>query len=240
MINIDSLEYKEWDSAFFKQDIYAIDHNHLLRLSDEELFIALKGGIIQIKIEASSIDSIDKLQKLGFSFVESEVSFSKKVSELSHSIDDRIQPALCCDIDEIQAMAAKAFTQSRFRYPWFKKTDSSRFYAEWAKKAVLHQYDDLCLKIVSSSDNTISGIITAKLLGSNKARIGLICVSEGAQGKNLGAALLNAVEDYVRVHGVKKIQVATQGSNQRACSFYLRNNYQLDAINYWFYKRLSV
>ncbi len=239
MINNQLLEYKEWDSVFFKQAIYSLDAKCVHELS-KETFDVISSGLIQVKIPADMIHALDWLQQLGFMFVESEISFIKECLGNKPSRSElNVLIAQLDDIAEIQELVARSFAHSRFRSPWFKKLDSAQFYAEWSRKAVLQQYDDICLKIENPLDNTIYGIVSGKLISEHEARIGLICVSDAWQGKNIGAALLLAIENWAFSLGIKKIHVVTQGSNQRACCFYLHNNYELKAVNYWFYKRVS-
>lgn len=237
MTSSDLLEYKSWDSTFFNQDIYDVNVQCFPDLN-EEILSKVKKGLIQTKVPSDCVDAMDVLQQLGFVFVETDVCFEYDCSEKRVNARDlsKVQLAESADIPQIEELAFNSFAFSRFRSPWFKKTDSSRLYAEWARKAVLKQYDDVCLKIENTIDQNILGIVTAKQINPTEARIGLICTTEQHRGKNIGSELLESIENWCSSRGIKKIYVSTQGSNIRACSFYLRHNYQLNAISYWLYK----
>lgn len=238
MTNNKIVEYKEWDSIFFDQTIYTMDMN-CFQYNKAEMFLGLSNALIQSRIPAYKTEIIDKAQEVGFTFVESEICFTKDIIANNYvNSEEKVCIAQLENIGEIQELAARSFIHSRFRYPWFKKADSSRFYAEWGKKAVLQQYDDVCLTIESSPNNSIVGMVSAKKMTDNEARIGLICVSKAFQGKHQGTILLAGIENWAFNAGIKKIHVATQGANQRACNFYLRHNYFFNATNYWFYKRV--
>lgn len=232
------MEYKHWDSDFFHQAIYNINYQDFESL-DASIFNTLSNALVQIKIPAHCVHLIDRVQKEGFILVETELSF---VHDLNHVNAEQIiiQPlahALVEDLPQVEQLAATSFNYSRFRTPWFHENDSARLYAEWTKKAVLKQYDDVCLKI-NNLDGALCGIVTAKKLNEHDAQIGLICVTKQQQSKNIGTSLLYAIEQWAIAQGLQNLYVATQGANQRACQFYLRNNYKLNNISYWFYKRV--
>lgn len=245
MDKTDLFEYKEWDSSFFNQAIYSVNCEHLSELN-ANAFEDLENALIQVKIPADSVAALDKVQEHGFIFVESEIDFTSKFCIptlekgcMSAHSEFRVHDAQLEDTAEIQALVADSFVYSRFRHPWFQKTDMSRFYSEWSRKAVLNQYDDVCLKIEDPAGQEICGIVTAKLLNEHEVRIGLICVSSAFRGKNLGSILLDSLKDWAFSRNIQKIHVATQGSNQRACLLYLNNGYQLNEVRYWFYKRVT-
>ena len=228
-----ALEYMEWDSHFFEKEMYNLNISYQ---NDTSFFNELKQkkNFIQAKVQASESSILDTLQKLEFLFVESEVRFEKPIDK-EESTPEFVRFSNQENIATIMNLASHAFKSSRFRHPWFKETDSSRFYAEWSKNAILKTYDDVCLKIESPLSDQILGFVTAKMINSTTAKIGLICVAEKHINQKLGSRLLKAIEQWSIRQGAKKIIVATQGSNLKAISFYLKNGYSLKGLNYWFY-----
>ncbi|MDN8901975.1 hypothetical protein Q0O39_13815, partial [Staphylococcus aureus] len=77
--------------------------------------------------------------------VEGEVDLVLNVgTECASSINmspQRIRLAVPTDIPALRAAAARVFTASRFRAPWYDVQDSGRFYAAWIEKAVLGTFD---------------------------------------------------------------------------------------------------
>lgn len=231
---INSLSYKEWDSQFFGRPIFDLNTKVLDSLSLAD-FIDVEQALIQAKISASNMSLLDQLQSLNFLFAESEMVFEKSLYSIENT-EIKAWPAEFADLETVMQLAAKAFRFSRFRTPWFDQNASSDFYAEWAKNAILEKHDDLCLKIEDSSNKSLLGFVTGKLIDTETARIGLIGITELMRGQKLGASLLAAIENWALNQGATKILVSTQGSNVQACSFYLKNNYQVKEINYWLYK----
>ena len=234
MNNGATFNYKKWDSDFFNKAIFdlAVEQVDELRCGD---FTGMQEAMIQIKIPATHTALLDKVQSLGFKFIESEVDFSKQIIE-TRSAPSMINLAASEEIPVIMELAAQAFSFSRFRTPWFQPGDSARFYAQWAKNAVLKIHDDICLKIANKQDDEISGFVTGKRLENAVTRIGLICVTQRYRGQKMGLQLLNSIEQWSLEQGADTIRVATQGSNVAACAFYISHGYAINAINYWFYR----
>lgn len=236
MNHSDIIKYRDWDSSFFKQDIYYVEPEDINKLS-ESMWLNFNQAIVQTKIKASEIALCDKAQQLGFTLIESEFMLLKNFSEHQESIPN-IQPASKEDWSSVGILVSESFQYSRFRYPWFGSGESSRFYTQWAKNAIMNTFDDVCL-IFKEPQNIIKGMISAKKTDKDSARVGIICVDEQYRGQGVGHHLLKAIEQWCYQQGLSRLYIATQGSNQRACSFYLKNNYQLHNLSYWFYKRVS-
>ena len=227
-----SLTHLNWDSAFFNNPIY-----HVANVDD---FIGLRldslptDGLIQAKISADQLQHIDALQSMGFKLDDSDVCFSKEIK--ASETDEEV--LFDFDMDKhseaMLSIASKAFTQSRFRAPWFDVHDASRFYVKWVENAINRTYDDVAL--VTTIGNEVSGFVSGKIMGKNEARIGLICTDPLHQGQGVGPTLLFKFEQWVAAQKVGQLTVATQGSNLNAINFYLRNHYLLNEISYWFYK----
>ncbi|KTC81410.1 GNAT family N-acetyltransferase [Legionella brunensis] len=229
------IHYKEWDSNFFEKKIFDLDVKQSKSLSLAYLD-SLCDEIIQAKISAKDTEKLDELQQLGFLIAETEMCFEKLLLEFECSnLNSKIELADLNDIVAVTSLASQAFAFSRFRSPWYKTDDSARFYSEWAKNAILARHDDLCLKMEDEQSRLV-GFVTGKLLDKETTRIGLICTDKLVRGKKVGFNLLAAIENWSRVQGASKILVNTQGSNLRACNFYLQNGYRLREINYWLYR----
>ena len=226
-------QYKPWDSEFFNQNIFELDIHDAYHLTIDHVRQS-KNTLIQVKVPVENLLLLDKLQSFNFQIVETEMYFEKQLMPISTTnLPEKV--AVLDDLEAVMKLAAHAFTYSRFRPSWFKQDDSSRFYSEWAKNAILKKYDDICFKIEEDSTSELFGFITGKKINAIFVKIGLICVSEIKRGKKIGADLLRMIENWSVAEGMSKIAVATQGSNLMAVSFYLRNGYQLKGINYWMY-----
>ena len=234
MTNDAGLQQLAWESNFFEKNIYSLDVG---QIPHQGVFDPLyDGALIQVKVSATQLHLVDKLHDLGFQWVESELFFSKQIDQ-NNPLEERLLHAGFDDEDAVAEIASQALVHSRFREPWFEKGAAGRFYGQWAKNAIHGQYDDVCLKIQSEMSNELMGFVTAKINHSSKAaRIGLIAVANAFHNKKCGSTLLRQIESWAKTKGLATIDVATQGSNLRAAQFYLKNAFQMTAIQYWFYR----
>ncbi len=227
------IHYKQWESNFFGKTIFELDPIGSINVS-ADILAKMGKCLLQAKIPVQNYSDLDYLQSLGFKFVESELVFEKTLNTYPLPLPSHLL-AQNEDIPLLSALAAEVFTISRFRMPWFREQDSSKLYAEWVKNAILKTFDDICFSLKNANQQII-GFVSGKMIDKQQARIGLIGLSSAYCGQRKGTELLHIIEQWSSSIGAKTLLVSTQGANDRACSFYLRNNYRLKAIYYWLYK----
>lgn len=215
-----------WDSDFFKKEIYTLS-------SKKENTNPVKANLYWAKVQSYDYQLINQLNKEGFVYIEGELNYIKSLDTpapeswpLSYASEE--------DIEELLLLVKGLYQLSRYRLPWFKTYERDLFYATWIKKAVLGQFDDICL-ISRSSENLIEGFLTLKLQGSG-ARIGLIGVNKHFRKKNVASKLLKQAEAFSLKEKCTFIEVPTQSSNIAASNLYIRNNYKLSDSHVWLYK----
>jgi GNAT superfamily N-acetyltransferase len=68
--------------------------------------------------------------------------------------------------------------------------------------------------------------------GERHGHVGMIAVSERAEGKGAGAALMRAAEDWARANGFPRLTLNVFEGNARARAFYQRGGYQVETLRY--------
>ena len=68
--------------------------------------------------------------------------------------------------------------------------------------------------------------------GEPHGHLGMIAVTERAEGRGTGAALMRAAEDWARARGYAKLTLNVFQGNTRACQFYEAFGYQVETIRY--------
>ncbi len=68
--------------------------------------------------------------------------------------------------------------------------------------------------------------------GDRHGHIGMIAVSEGAEGTGVGSLLMNAAEDWARENGYAKLTLNVFESNRRARDLYERFGYSVETLRY--------
>jgi len=68
--------------------------------------------------------------------------------------------------------------------------------------------------------------------GEKHGHVGMIAVTEAAEGRGAGAALMRAAEDWARSCGYPKLTLNVFEGNQRARQVYERFGYQIETLRY--------
>lgn len=68
--------------------------------------------------------------------------------------------------------------------------------------------------------------------GEPHGHIGMIAVTDAAEGTGAGAALMKAAEDWARGRGYAKLTLHVFENNRRARAFYERLGYQVEIVRY--------
>jgi len=229
-----NIEPLGWESEFFHISSAKLHFDDAAPLlSDAELDAF---ALVQAKIPAQRLDLADALTDHGFRLVEGEVDLALVIGTESASLS-AVRTAVPEDIPVLRAAAASVFAASRFRAPWYGPQDSGRFYATWIEKAVLGTFDHQCL-LVLGSDGQPEGFVSLRDIGQQEARIGLLAIFPGAQGKGAGSRLMAAAIAWCQQRELQRLWVATQMSNIAALRLYQRHGAIIESTAYWFYRGL--
>jgi len=68
--------------------------------------------------------------------------------------------------------------------------------------------------------------------GDRHGHVGMIAVTETAEGRGAGAALMRAAEDWARARGYPKLTLNVFEGNQRARQVYEHFGYQVETVRY--------
>ncbi|WP_245879055.1 GNAT family N-acetyltransferase [Vibrio diazotrophicus] len=219
-----NFELRQWDSDFFSRLIGDVNWSPS---SNEQLPLDL----ITTKVSSRDEDKIGLLNQAGFVFCEGEALFVKPLINVKHLIE--VERLGKDNLPAVQNLTDGLYLSSRFKSPWFTEEEKEGFYREWLKKAVLGQFDDLCM--IKRVDGNIAGFVTVRV-DNDDASIGLIGVLPEYQALGLGRALIQCAESYAVEKGCKNLSVATQLSNLSAMNLYMKSGYSLQQTAYWFYK----
>ncbi len=125
-----------------------------------------------------------------------------------------------------------AFEVPESRNPEHLWRDDAKLMQRW-----LDGDADDCLVQVAADDTEILGFTLVRLRPellshAPSSHLEAIAVSNSAEGKGVGLALLDAAEDNARSHGAESMTLHVFASNIRAREFYERNNYAGELLRY--------
>ncbi len=219
-----NFELRLWDSEFFDKRIGDIDWSSCAQ-ANQNL------DLVTTKVSSQDEDKIRLLNQASFVFCEGEATFSKQLVDVKVTTD--VESLKKEDLSSVANLTDDLYRSSRFKSPWFTEKEKNDFYSEWLKKAVLGQFDDICM--VKRVSGNIAGFVTVKV-NKCSASIGLIGVLPEYQALGLGKALIECAESYAFKQGCKTLSVATQLSNLKAMNLYIKSGFSLQQTAYWFYK----
>ncbi|TNV13326.1 dTDP-4-amino-4,6-dideoxy-D-galactose acyltransferase [Buttiauxella sp. B2] len=218
------IESLNWENQFFAVNSGILRFEYDSPLLTTQLLDSY--ARVQAKIPAQQSDWLDGLQQLGFKLVEGEVDLTLAVG--TQNAASAVQLATSTDIPILRDLAAKIFTQSRFRTPWYQPADSGRFYAQWIENAVLGTFDHECLLLKNS--DVIQGFVSMRQLNESEARIGLLA------GRGVGGQLMESARFWCQQRGLETLRVATQISNTAALRRYIQSGASIESTAFWLYR----
>lgn len=232
------LHHLDWDSDFFHKKIGRIDYDYhqeniLLTLLNESLNLDYELVYLFCPQDIFIPDNI--LNKYSGKLVDRKVLYTKEVTENNcPSIsfrdtninivryDDGI---LCPELEQLTYLSGK---YSRFRNSdYFSEDDFQKLYKTWMVKSINGEIADSVYVVKEKSE--IMGMITLKHK-MNRSEIGLISVSESAQGKHYGSNLISTCVKDVILKENGWLDVPTQMENKTACKFYEKQGFYIKSI----------
>jgi len=146
----------------------------------------------------------------------------------------QIRDAQPSDGDQIFALMPRlaAFEVPESRNPEHLWRDDAKVMQSW-----LDGDAEDCLVQVAVDDAEILGLTLVRLRPellshAPSSHLEAIAVTDVAQGRGVGLALLNAAEDNARSHGAESMTLHVFASNTRARKFYERNGYAGELLRY--------
>lgn len=146
----------------------------------------------------------------------------------------QIRDAQSVDGDQILGMMPRlaAFDVPESRNPEHLWRDDAKLMQSWLDGDARD-----CLVQVAVDDAKVLGFTLVRLRPellshAPSSHLEAIAVSDSAQGKGVGLALLDAAEDNARSHGADSMTLHVFASNTRAREFYERNNYDGELLRY--------
>lgn len=83
---------------------------------------------------------------------------------------------------------------------------------------------------VAEEDGTVVGFVSVKdqrhFTGTTEAYVGELAVADGAEGRGIGRALMEVVEDWAKQRGLARVSLDTGAENSGARSFYAALGYE--------------
>jgi dTDP-4-amino-4,6-dideoxy-D-galactose acyltransferase len=177
-----------------------------------------------------------------FHLVDIRLTFEKKLSGNNQLPPEQggdktliIRPSRAEDIDSLVKISENSYVDSRFYFdPHFPRHLAEALYQTWIKVSCEGWAE---MVWVAELDRLPLGYITCHLDREQKTgKIGLVGVSNQAQGRGLGKELVKNASHWFAAQGMEKVTVVTQGRNLIAQRLYQRCGFITQNIQLWYHK----
>lgn len=229
------LEYLDWDSGSFgfKIGLIVLDNslsesllNNLMEQAKEE-----KYKLVYVFTPEYTDLSNEILMEQNGKLVDRKILYRLNVSGNNVEYDDTIldwsAKKLTDDILQLSYLSgqhSRFFIDKKFPIEAFEN-----LYKEWIDKSLSGHLADRVF--VAIENKQIIGFVTLKINEDiRNGEIGLIAVSEQAQGRRYGTKLVNQCIAYIQEKSMRSLTVATQMDNVQGCLFYERYGFLKDKI----------
>ena len=184
-------------------------------------------AFVYARLPCAQTGEMALLQDAGFRVVDVNLNVVKKLGAKVRA-GTEIREAVAEDEEAVAAIAGSAYRFSRFHLdPAFQKADADFLKREWARNFFRGNRGDKLF--VALLEGRPAGFLLA-LEQPDACVIDLIAVSEQAQRRGIGAALIAACESSFP--GAAEISAGTQAANIASMRLYERLGFRLRASQY--------
>jgi GNAT superfamily N-acetyltransferase len=104
----------------------------------------------------------------------------------------------------------------------------------WVRDSLQHAAEDNHAVFVADDEGRVAGVVTASerrhFTGAREAYVGELVVAGDAEGRGIGRALMDAVEEWARSRGLARVSLETGAANAGARRFYAALGYAEDDV----------
>lgn len=238
IFSIKMIQKNEYDSNFFKRDIYMLTLLSEGGKSSKDFQIPslMPHGLIVGRISVGNIKALQKAIKAGFEILCPMADLELDLlNQPLTGRDKSIRAAEYRDYKKILNIAEQAFSFSRFHREQTMSADANVYHKKWAENCLNGNLADVVL--VSRGADRIDGFIAAAYNKNKKeAKVVLIGVLPEKQDMGVGKSLLNAGIKWAKDAGAAKLCVRTEADNDTALAFYLKNGFRLKELSFYLRK----
>ena len=232
-------EYLNWDSEFFGRRIARVTARRLTSIANIETWCdAHKIDCLYFLADSADQRTARLAQENGFRFVDVRVMLDVRTTNASTTGDSAagitIQNAVEADIDALKALARRSHRDTRFYFDGnFPVQRCDELYETWIEKSCRGWAKNV---LVATNHGEVAGYISCHVSSAGGGQVGLMAVSEKAQGKGVGTALVVKAVRWFSGEGIDRVSVVTQGRNVGALRLYQKCGFTMRSVELWFHR----
>jgi dTDP-4-amino-4,6-dideoxy-D-galactose acyltransferase len=232
-------EFLEWDSEFFGRRIARVNVSCLTEelVGEIDAWCRLNGiNCLYFLANPTDRQTTRLAQENMFRFVDVRVALELQASLAvsDNSARFRVRDAIEEDIPNLRELARVSHRDSRFYFDGnFSDQACDQLYETWIEKSCRGWANRV---LVAEEGGHVQGYLTCLLPDTGRGQIGLVAVSDTAQGKGIGAALVTSAIRWFATERAENVSIVTQGRNVRAQRFYQRCGFAVRSVEFWFHR----
>ncbi len=235
---IEPAAYSALDSQRFGIRVFRARTNNVEAVADLLQFARSTDlDLLIVRCPVAAVASAQALERSGAFLTDTLVYYRGPTSGFVPSAAPSPSVRLCEEADRasLQAIARASFAGFFGHYhadPRLDPTAATEGYVEWASSAL---GDAASVVLVSETDGSLSGFLTAKKLDAKTWEIVLNGVAPEFQRRGIYAALFREIGCLARTQGVSELLVSTQLANIAPQKVWTRAGLTLDHALYTFH-----
>jgi len=239
---VDPCVLLDWDSAFFGRRIARVVGHRLspkwiqsILAWCEEMHVEC----LYFLADSDDLQTVQIAEQYDFKLVDIQLTLQRELTPAVVSTTKPwagiIRTAHPNDSEDLVAIASNSYTLSRFYFDQCFPVESSRaLYETWIRESC-QGYADAVL--VAEADGSALGYVTCHLSqGEDEARIGLLGIDQGIQGRGIGRSLVLSAFEWFYARQQARVNVVTQGRNIAAQRLYQRCGFLTRSVRLWYHK----
>lgn len=232
-------EHLAWDSEFFRRRIARAAATRLTPDAVRNILAwCARESVDCLYFLADSADPATAAlaEDNGFRLVDVRVTLRAAVGDITGGKHAAalVRPSRPADVPALKSIARVSHRDTRFyadaRFP---RPRCDALYETWIARSCEGFANHV---FVCDLAGEPAGYLTCHLKGGGVGQIGLVAVSDKAQGHGIGGSLLSAARDWFAGQGVRNVVVVTQGRNCKAQRFYQRAGFATESLELWYHK----
>jgi ribosomal protein S18 acetylase RimI-like enzyme len=146
----------------------------------------------------------------------------------------RVRPARPADPDDVAFVLAQASRLATGAPPWFPGEAIAAATQRELREALGTADDSVLVVLAVDEHDTRLGFLYARatvapFTGAPHVHVSDLAVADGAEGRGIGNALLQAVEDWAIGRGAKGMSLHVFAANARAQALYARRGFAVES-----------
>ena len=225
--------YDAWLSKLLLKDAFRVNTPSKLIRSD----LNIKNAFLDAKVTSDDINTIIKLQDLGFKCIDVEIQFKNEITEILDGFNfDQISYAKKEDEYLVRELASQSFIKSRFyKDPNIDNSIANKIKEEWAGNFFKGERGDSM--VVSKDDRDLNGFLLTLRNNDDETIIDLLAVNKFKRRGGIAKSMLSfKFNELIQSNCTTK--VGTQIDNINAINLYINMGFKIISTNFVFHMHL--